>query len=379
MPTGVDPTGRIVRNLFTVQRIGSSITSETQALLDELFDQIVEDLRRIDPTAPAAERWREYRTEQFVERVSERLSDAMPGVERLWRARLAEAGRLEAKFTEALLVSTLGDAGSRVTATPITQARVRSILRSRPFGGVNGSATLAEWSDALEVATRNRLTRQIRQGMLNEESIPELVRRVRGRQAGFIRQDPETGLFVPKGTRGAVVKPRFVGGAWQSTTRDAEATVRTAVNFVSNQAAMETYQANGRLLRGVRFSATLDARTTPQCMAEDGNVYAMDDGDRPQLPLHWNCRSAWVPEVDWAGLGMDPPPEGERAARDADGNPIRVPSSTTYEQWLRNQPVKVQDEILGPGRARLFRGGSINLRDLVRGDRTTVPLSDLAA
>jgi hypothetical protein len=54
-----------------------------------------------------------------------------------------------------------------------------------------------------------------------------------------------------------------------------------------------------------------------------------------------------------------------------------VPASTTYEEWLRDQPNAVQDEILGAGRAQLFRENRVGLRELVTTDGRRVPLDAL--
>ncbi|MNH48431.1 hypothetical protein D3C79_1122880 [compost metagenome] len=38
-----------------------------------------------------------------------------------------------------------------------------------------------------------------------------------------------------------------------------------------------------------------------------------------------------------------------------------MPQSTTYAEWLAQQPAARQDEILGPERARLMREGKLKL------------------
>lgn len=397
MATSQDPIGRIVQNIFTMQRIGNTINADSQALLDEMFEQIVEDLRRIDPTAPAADRWKRYRMDQFLDRVRERLRKTFPAWHSLVRGELVQAGQMQAQFAQQLLVVTLGE-GVRVRPTPITGERLRTILTTNPFGDAErGKALLSEWSEGLEATTRERIRNQVRLGMTNEEGIPEIVRRIRGDHVGFTRQDPKTGQFVPKGTPGAVVKPKYKGGVWQATTRDAEAVVRTAVNHIGNVGMVETYQANGQVLKGLKFSATLDDRTTLACAALDGMFWPLDSNEIKVPPIHWNCRSVLVPEPDWEKMGLREPEEGERAARDLSdvsdkdlnrkvsarrgskglGKYTTVPSSVRYEEWLRDQPARVQNKVLGVTRANLFRRGDITLRELVRTDGSIIPLDEL--
>lgn len=376
MATDPAVVSRLVENLFLVQRIGSTITAESRALLDELFSQIAEDFARIDPTAPAADRWRRYRTDQFLDLVEERLHKVYPQWESLVTQRLVEAGVQQAGVAHHLVVASLGDFGDKVRPTPITPARLKVILETDPFGDADrGKALLHEWAEGLEVTTRNRIRDQVRLGMSNEEGVPDIVRRVRGTRSGA----------------------GFTGGVWQATTRDTEAVVRTAVNFVSNAGAVETYKANAQVLAGLEFSATLDDRTTLECASLDGQVWPVDSPDIKQPPRHFSCRSVLVPRADWAKLGLPEPEAAERAARDLSGvdeddlnrkvsarrrtgdlgRQTRVPSSVRYEQWLRGQPRKVQDKMLGKRRADLFRAKRFTLKDLVRTDGEVIPLSEL--
>lgn len=248
-----DPLGRLTENLFTLQRIGNAISAEANQIIDALFEAIVADLQRIDPTAPALEKWRKFRTEQFIAEVERRVTEVFPTWERSVRDGLAVAGRAQGKFAEGVLVASLG-AADAVVRTPITQNLMRAILREDPFEG----ALLREWAEGLGAATVRRVRREVRLGMVAEESIPDLVRRIRGSQV-----------------RGAA--SGFVGGIYQTTTRDAEAIVRTAVNHVSNRAMAETYKANETILAGVRFTATLDDRT---CFVAGTGVLT-PDGYRP--------------------------------------------------------------------------------------------------
>jgi SPP1 gp7 family putative phage head morphogenesis protein len=393
-----DPIGQLLRSLFDVQRIGTTVNAEAQVVLDELFDELVLDLQRRDPTAPGAERWRRYRTDQFLVDVAHRLRETVPEWERVVRAGLAVAGRAQAQRAEQIILASLGDASSRLRPTPITQARVRAILTSEPFQG----ATLSEWAAGIERTTLDRISKQIKLGMTLEEPLSDLVRRVRGEQAGYIRQDPATGQFVPKGRPGAIVRPRFIGGVWQATTREAESVVRSAVSFVDGESKLETYRQNATLIKAIEFVAVLDDRTTPVCFDLDGTMWEPDSKDIrvPGRDTHFGgCRSELVPHIDYERLGLPAPPEGTRVARDMSaldraalerriatrrsrgelGKSTPVPARLRYEGWLRDQSVAVQEEVLGVRRARLFREGKMGLRELVKSDGRLIPVKDLLA
>lgn len=108
------------------------------------------------------------------------------------------------------------------------------------------------------------------------------------------------------------------------------------------------------------------------CGAMDGKRWKVTDTFR-RPPLHPNDRCVMVPVVDWEGLGIEPPDAGQRASMDGP-----VSSQTHYEQWLRGRSAAFQDEVLGPGRGRLFRKGT-TLADMVRRDGSILTLDELEA
>lgn len=154
--------------------------------------------------------------------------------------------------------------------------------------------------------------------------------------------------------------------------------VRCTVDHLWLTARQEWVEA-GRLHAGQRLAQTLGAPYinlceecgTGEAILGESLHFAYDDPQAKRPPQHIGCRSTVVPDVDWAGLGLEPPPDSMRAS--ADGP---VPSSTSYNQWLRDRPAEVQDEILGPSRAQLFRDGK-SLRDMVRDDGSIVRIDEL--
>lgn len=162
---------------------------------------------------------------------------------------------------------------------------------------------------------------------------------------------------------------RKEGGPEFMLRRNAEALVRTSVQAVSNAARMDTYRANGDAVLGVRQLSTLDSRTTLTCMAYDLQAWDLDG--KPILgtklpfnggpPRHWNCRSTLVPVTDLSGGGT-------RASMDGP-----MPASLSFEEWLSTKDAEFQDELLGKGRAALWRSGKISFTQLL--DQTGRPLT----
>ena len=156
----------------------------------------------------------------------------------------------------------------------------------------------------------------------------------------------------------------------QVSTRHADVLVRTAVNQIATRAQVETFEANRDVTDEYIYTATLDDRTSDICRALDGKRFAYGEGSMP--PQHPNCRSVVRPVVNWKKLGLEPPPDGQRAAQDGP-----VSAKLDYADWLRQQTAAEQDDILGPARGKLFRSGKVTLQDLVRADGSRLTLEEL--
>jgi SPP1 gp7 family putative phage head morphogenesis protein len=145
----------------------------------------------------------------------------------------------------------------------------------------------------------------------------------------------------------------YEGGAIQATTKGAQALVRTAVAHVNNQAREAVYQANEDIIKGYQWVATLDASTCPACGSYDGQVW--QDDIRPEPPVHPQCRCVIAPVLkSFRELGLDigEIPDGTRASMDG-----QVPEKLSYAKWLKSQSKELQDGVLGPTRANMFRAG----------------------
>jgi SPP1 gp7 family putative phage head morphogenesis protein len=234
-------------------------------------------------------------------------------------------------------------------AVDFTTPSLRTIevaARGVPFSGL----TLKQWHETLAQATQRSLTQAAQRAVVNGATIPNLMREIRGTRA-----------FA------------FKDGILETTRRQAETIARTAIQHITNQARYEFFQENADLLKGLQFVATLDGRTTIQCAALDGKVFPLNKGPRP--PLHANCRSKMVGVLKSAKeLGIKDLPEDTRVSMDG-----QVPASKTYGQWLRAQSNTVQDSVLGPARAKLFRDGGLQIEQFVGKDYTPMTLQELKA
>lgn len=363
--------GNLLANLVRIQRLGNGLSRDAERLIQDLFDELAAQIARIDPTGPQADRHRRQRLEKLLGRVGEISADRFKQLRKQVRNDLARVGVDQAAYAERQLRAALGSVAVDIRPGRIGLNLVKAVLDTDLVEGTDGFG-FAAWFRAQDAALQLRLSRQLRLGMSQNETLDALVRRVRGTQSGFRYRDAVTGAFVKRGTAGATAERVFTGGVMQTTTREAEAFLRTAINHVSNRAQRAFYEANQDVTEEWEFAAVLDERTTLECASLDGQRFRYDDEAAPWPPRHWQCRSAAIPVVNWRALGIDPPEEVSRAGVDGP-----VPASLNYEAWLRRQsPARVR-RILGPGRAELFLERGVSLSDMVKGDGSIVRLDEL--
>lgn len=115
---------------------------------------------------------------------------------------------------------------------------------------------------------------------------------------------------------------------------DAVRLVRTEMNYVNNQAALDSIK--DAKMKYYQFIATLDKRTSSTCREHDGKVYLVSEAEIGNNipPLHPRCRSTIA-----GTLGPAKPTKGSRIAKDepqAKGEAVRykkVPRNMDYDDW----------------------------------------------
>lgn len=214
---------------------------------------------------------------------------------------------------------------------------------------VEGSP-VSVWWNRQSIDLRNNFMDAMRTAMRNGEGLTQAAVRIVG------------------GTVDGVSLP----GIMKTTKARAAALVATAQSAVSNEAALATFQANSDVIKAVTQVSTLDNKTSDICIAYSGqtwNVETLQPIPPSKLrfksgpPRHWNCRSRLRPVTkSFKELGVDAKeiPPGTRASMDG-----QVPADITFDAWLEQKSKSFQDKLLGPGRARLWRGHKISLTQLV--------------
>lgn len=108
-----------------------------------------------------------------------------------------------------------------------------------------------------------------------------------------------------------------------------ERLIRTETTYFTAMADLEAAKARGTAR--VQFVATLDARTSPQCRAADGEIIPVEEAQPGKNipPLHPFCRSVIIDVIK--GLVH----KVRRARNPITGKNILVPASMTYQEWAK--------------------------------------------
>lgn len=353
----------LVRHQVYLMRFSGSVRNRINRILNateaDLVRQIKERLERGRPT--------NRRQQLLLDALTNTRRKAWAEVNEAWAEELVALSKAEPEFLAGIVATVSPVVVDTILPSP---RLLRSIALSRPFQG----RILKGWAANIEAEDIRRIHNEVQMGMTASETAQQIARRVVGS-----------------------AKLKGVDGTTQITRNNAAAITRTAVNHIANRARNEFFQENSDLFEFELYVATLDARTTPVCRAEDGEVHEIGQGPIP--PLHFNCRSLRVaalnPEYmmnrparphtermllrEYAAANNLPTVPGSRAmlprghkgsfdqfkrrrVRELTG---QVPAKTSYGEWLGKQSTEFQNDVLGVTKAKLFREGGLPLKRFV--------------
>lgn len=211
--------------------------------------------------------------------------------------------------------------------------------------------------------TQFKLANEIRIGAAQGETNAQIIKRIVGQEATVAKAPAAPGA-VP------AVEPG-IPGVMPVSRKNAAAIVQTSVATVAAAARRKTFELNRDITNGIMQVSTLDGHTSLTCVAYSGATWDLDyepigDNDLPYnggVPRHFNCRSVEAPLLKTLremGIDMDEPDPGMRASSEGP-----ISAKTTFADYLMMKGADYQNEVLGKGRAELFRAGKLSPRDLV--------------
>lgn len=164
--------------------------------------------------------------------------------------------------------------------------------------------------------------------------------------------------------------------------RHAASLVQTSISSVANASRQEVFKANADVIKGFEWITALDEKVCLECAARADKTWTIDEEPIDHNitftlpPLHNNDRCLITPITkSYKELGFPnirEPKAGERASIDGP-----VSDKTTFEDFLNSKGDAWQDDVLGKGRAELWRSGKIDLKDLVDGAGSPLTVKQL--
>jgi SPP1 gp7 family putative phage head morphogenesis protein len=261
---------------------------------------------------------------------------------------LAELATAEASFLQSAFVSVGID-----TVIPPASV-VNTIAKTSLIQG----ATIGEWFGRLNESAKFDIERAIKNGITLGQTNREIAKAIVGNGSD-------------KGPQ-ALAKAR----------RDAMAITRTGVQTIANEARMAGLMENQDIIKAVQWVSTLDSRTSEICIARSGKTWTFPEFKpighsipwNGGPPAHWSCRSSYVPITkSFAEIRGEPVAKeiSQTTRASMDG---QVAADLSFDQFLKSKPAAFADEMLGKGKAQLWRSGKITLSQLLdqRGNPLTL-------
>lgn len=317
----------------------AAIAKRLKALERELIKQLSQPLDNVTKAEVTA----------LLKSSSKVISEYYGGIQQEFD--FGELGSIVASKTGQMLEVVLG-----VEAATLPTESYFNSLNSNVL--IQGSPA-AEWWKAQDAQLTLKFSQQVRQGLANAETNQQIIGRIVG-----TRSNP---------------------GIMETARHNAAALVQTSVQAVANDARLNVYKKNSDVIAGVQQISTLDSHTSLICIAYSNACWDLDGkpirGNKLPFnggpPRHFNCRSVLRPITKTfreMGINVD---EAKTSTRASDEGQINA--KTEFDAFLKRKSQGYVDEMLGKGRADLWRAGKITLRDLVNGQGRPLTTEELRA
>lgn len=332
----------IVRQLL-LQRVQAGAATKVDLLMRELAQEIEQMLSSNKPLTTYSQRRLESALREIKSEVAGKTAEAGSTLAQ----DLADLAGIEAEWTVAAV-------NSAATITLVTALPSSATLKSIAENTLVQGATIGDWFGKLDADLQFAIDRAVKVGVSLGKTNQQIAKEIIG-----------------IGDKG--------GEPLAKSRRDAVAITRTSVQTIANEASLAVYRANADVIAGVVWLSTLDGRTTDICMARSGKQYTLEGEPVGHSipfnggpPAHWQCRSSLSVKTKTfreLGIDQDELPVGTRASQFG-----TVPADLTFDDFLKRQPDGFADEMLGKGRAELWRKGTITLSQLLdqRGNPLTL-------
>lgn len=342
-------TESMLRQQIDLLRLEAGARRGVIKLIDNMLNELTALLRKGDLTA-----FSKQRVASLVTQAADTIDSYYSKIHGVTEETLTGVAEASSSHAAKTLDKTFGVVADFEASLP-TETYLARIATNATILGAPSEA----WWSKQSQDTAFKFGNAVRQGLIAGETNEQIVSRVAG--------------------------GRGYAGIMDMAKSNARSLVHTSIQEVANESRRETFKKNDDVVEGLRQVSTLDSNTTDICMAYDGAEFDLDGEpingtDLPYdggCPRHWGCRSVEVPITKtFAELGVDVPEPADGTRASADG---QLPAKTTFADFLDTQSTDQQDEMLGKGRAELWREGTITLQQLLDQKGNPLTLEELKA
>ena len=346
----------LLRHDIDLARLDAGNARRIQDLFRSLSREVADQILAKDPTETLKVQARNKKLKQLISVASKTIEEGYEALERISAEELTDVVQLEAGTVSATVNETIGVElmSGRLNKNVVKRLADNTLIEGAPS---------RDWWKGQKQLSQRDFVREMRAGVLLDEPVQELVRRIRGRRENGFKD----GLMSYN----------------SKASRQAQALARSSIMSVANAARFETYVQNKDVVKGVQWLSTLDKRTTDICIALDGQAWTLDGKRLPGTqqpwrgppPAHWNCRSTLTPVLrSWSDLITNKKARKKVLAVEKSGKLSpgwrasmngRVSADLKYMDWLNRQPKSIQIDVLGKGRYDLWKEGKLKARDLI--------------
>lgn len=330
-----DARGRELRLLVERAKYERWLQGETEKLLEREWNRVVDVM--LSGKFREMTQFQKSRILDLAREIDRILKSGYVDVANLHLKEMRGYATLEGDVARAIVSAPLAESGLSIRLGPSLPKTYLASIAKLPIQGRN----IGDWFEIQAQSMSLEARRIIQQGLIEGKAPAVISRR----------------LLADARTPGPVLSRRSI--------RDARLISRTTVNAVQNDAAMASFGALPESVSdSYRLVVTFDSRTSVICAALADKVYRYDDPSRRVPPFHLNCRTGVQAIMKGIATGI-----GEQKTK-----PMNFRS---YDAWLDGQTATVQNEILGAGRADLWRSGKLNLADAIDQDNRVLTLKQL--
>ena len=293
-------------------------------------------------TARWATAWRELSTEW--EAAISQIIAAQTAGETLHAGRIAQLDRVTRALTAtAEQLAALTEGIPDAIDGPLNEILADTTAATRQIVAAQLPATLRPGFALVSKPAMNAIIRRT-MNQVHAASWPLTDDAISAMKSTLIRAVP-SGWAPARAAREMLERTQteFNGGLARAMT-----IARTEMLDAHRSAANQLYRSNKDVIQSWVWTAHLDARTCPACIAMHGTEHSVET---PGPEGHQNCRCTGIPKTKtWAELGLPDLDEPADALPDA-------------SQWIDDNPTAAQ-RALGRTRYDMLASGDITLNDL---------------